>query len=164
MRRQPEVRSYDYVNHAYEAVRDALRDRSAEIFQEATNAATSRAKDVASALRVNLGSIEIATRIRIKAAELEELPGSITAPATSKLDIEWESAKAPHLFPFMRATLAVYPLSATETQLELYGTYDPPMGALGDVMNAVVGRRVAEASVHRFVLEVADYLRRTLSG
>jgi hypothetical protein len=30
-------------------------------------------------------------------------------------------------------------------------------------MNAIVGHRIAEASVHRFIADVAEYLRRTLA-
>jgi hypothetical protein len=31
-------------------------------------------------------------------------------------------------------------------------------------MNAIVGHRIAEVSVHRFVSDVAGYLRHTLAG
>jgi len=68
----------------------------------------------------------------------------------------------PHLFPFMKADLAVYPLTSTETQLDFSGVYEPPLGPLGKAMNAIVGYRIAEVSVHRFVNDVAGYLRRTL--
>jgi len=159
-----EVRVYDYVNHPYEQVRDALKEGALEIFRSATSSASSRAGEVASALKVRFGSIEIATKIRIKAAEMEELPGTTTHPESMKLDIEWEAAEAKRFFPLMRATLAVYPHTPTETQLELYGSYDPPMGPLGDVVNKMIGRRVAEACVHRFIEEIAVYLRKTLAG
>lgn len=59
----------------------------------------------------------------------------------------------------MRATLAIYPLTASETQLEFFGSYEPPLGRVGDAINAVIGHRIAEASVQRFVEEVACYLR-----
>ena len=68
----------------------------------------------------------------------------------------------PRLFPFMKAELAIYPLTSTETQLDFSGAYEPPLGALGKAMNAVAGHRLAEASVHRFVNDVAGYLRTTL--
>jgi hypothetical protein len=62
----------------------------------------------------------------------------------------------------MHAELSVYPLTATETQLDFSGDYEPPFGILGNAVNAIVGHRIAEASVHRFVTEVAEYLRSTL--
>jgi len=53
-------------------------------------------------------------------------------------------------------------LTATETQLDFRGVYEPPFGAVGKVMNAVAGHRIAEVSVHRFINDVAGYLRHTL--
>jgi hypothetical protein len=72
------------------------------------------------------------------------------------------SGQMPRLFPFMRAELAIYPLTSTETQLDFRGVYEPPLGALGKAVNAVIGHRIAEASVHRFVSDIAEYLRQTL--
>lgn len=68
----------------------------------------------------------------------------------------------PSLFPFMKAELSIYPLTATETQLDFLGVYEPPLGALGKALNAIVGHRIAEASVHRFVSDVAGYLRQSI--
>ena len=81
----------------------------------------------------------------------------------NRLMLEWEAAKSPHLFPFMRAELSIYPLTATETQLDFSGYYNPPFGPLGNVINTLVGHRIAEVSVHRFVTDVAGYLRTTLA-
>ena len=63
----------------------------------------------------------------------------------------------------MQAELSIYPLTASETQLDFRGQYEPPLGVLGSAIDAAVGHRIAEAAVHRFVGDVADYLRRTLS-
>ncbi len=56
----------------------------------------------------------------------------------------------------------IYPITATETQLDFNGLYEPPLGPLGKAVNAIIGHRIAEASVHRFVSDVAGYLRKTL--
>ena len=53
--------------------------------------------------------------------------------------------------------------AATETQLDFLGRYDPPLGIVGDAMDALVGRRIAEASVHRFIGDVARYLREEIA-
>jgi hypothetical protein len=63
----------------------------------------------------------------------------------------------------MNAELSIYPLTAKETQLDFLGTYDPPLGVLGDALDAIVGHRIGEASVHRFIQNVATYLRSELS-
>jgi len=158
-----EIRCFDYVNHPYRQVRDALTRDPQEIFNAATSAAASRAQKVASQLRVNIGGIEVGTEIAISVKEIEEQPGGAMKQPLTRLELEWEAEKRPGLFPFMRAELSIYPLTATETQLDLRGRYDPPLGLLGDAVDAVAGRRIADASVHRFLNDVADYLRRTLT-
>jgi hypothetical protein len=75
------------------------------------------------------------------------------------LPITWQSAANPSLFPRLKAELLVYPLSGHETQLELEGTYDPPLGILGDAIDAMVGHRIAEASVLHFLRDVAARLQ-----
>ena len=81
---------------------------------------------------------------------------------TTRLQLEWEAARMAHLFPLMKADLSIYPITATETQLDFIGVYEPPLGPLGKAVNAMVGHRIAEVSVHRFVSDVAGYLRKTL--
>lgn len=155
-----EVRSFDYVNHPYDRVRDALREDALDVFRSATRAAATRAQSVASALRVNLGGIEVSTEIEIAVKGIEE-GGTRSAP-TTRILLEWQAAQRANLFPLMNAQLAVYPLTANETQLDFSGSYDPPLGALGSAIDAVAGYRIAEASVHRFVSDVAQHLRERL--
>lgn len=155
---------YDYVNHPYQAVRDKLSADAAEVFRRATKTAAMRAKTVASELHVNVGGIEIGTDIEIAVKTIEEEPKKALSSPVTRLELEWKAARMPGLFPFMKAELAVYPLTATETQLYLSGNYQPPLGALGSLIDSVVGHRIAEASVHQFITDVAVYLRKELAG
>jgi len=157
-----EIRCYDYVNHPYEQVRDKLSKDALAVFQSATKAAASRAENVASALRVSIGSIVVGTDIHISVKKLEEKSHETMAVPTTRLELEWEAASMPSLFPLMKAELAIYPLTTTETQLDFCGLYEPPLGAVGKAMNAVAGHRIAEAAVHQFVVDVAGYLREHL--
>ena len=158
-----EIRSYDYVNRPYERVRDALRQNALTVFQSATTAAASRAQSVAAELRVDFGGIGVKTDINISVKNVEEKIIDPTSTPTTRLLLEWEAATMPRLFPLMKGELAVYPLTATETQLDFSGIYEPPFGAVGKTMNAIIGHRIAEVSVHRFVSDVAGYLRRALA-
>ncbi len=157
-----EVRCYDYVNHPYAQVRDVLSKDAPAIFQSATKAATSRARSIASELRVDISGISVEADIIIAVKKIEEQTSETASPVT-RLQLEWQAAKMPSLFPLMKAELSVYPLTASETQLDFSGVYEPPFGALGKAMNAMVGYRIAEGSVHRFVNDVAGYLRQALS-
>jgi hypothetical protein len=162
MSKGPEIHCYDYVNHPYEQVRIALTKDAPLVFQSATKAAASRAQSVASELRIDLGGIAIETDIRISVTNIEVKERQGMSEPVTRLQLEWEAARMARLFPLMKAELSIYPLTGTETQLDFQGLYEPPLGQLGKAMNAVAGHRIAEASVHRFVSDVADYLRRTL--
>jgi hypothetical protein len=162
MSKGPEIRCYDYVNRPYEQVRKALIKDALAVFQSATKAAASRARSVASELRVEVAGIGVEADIIISVTQIEEKEaGGVDGPVT-RLQLEWQAAKMPSLFPLMKAELSIYPLTATETQIDFSGLYEPPLGALGRAANAIAGHRIAEVSVHRFVSDVAEYLRQTL--
>lgn len=157
-----EIRCFDYVNHPYERVRDALMQNALTVFQSATNAAAARAQSVAPELHVDFGGIGVTTEIKINVQGVEEKAAAGSTPAT-RLLLQWEAASMPRLFPLMNGELSVYPLTSTETQLDFSGLYEPPFGALGKTMNAIVLHRIAEVSVHRFITDVAGYLRHALA-
>ncbi len=157
-----EIRCFDYVNHPYERVRDALKQNALTVFQSATNAAAARAQSVAPELHVDFGGIGVTTEIKINVQGVEETAAAGSTPAT-RLLLQWEAASMPRLFPLMNGELSVYPLTSTETQLDFSGLYEPPFGALGKTMNAIVLHRIAEVSVHRFITDVAGYLRHALA-
>jgi len=158
-----EIRCYDYVNHPYQRVRDVLKQNAFAVFQSATKTAASRAESVAAELHVDFGGIGVKSDIKISVKGVEENAGDTISAPTTELLLEWEAATAPRLFPLMKGKLAVYPLTKTETQLDFHGVYAPPFGAVGKTMNAIAGHRIAEASVHRFIDEVAGYLRQALA-
>jgi hypothetical protein len=157
------IRCYDYVNHPYERVCDALKQNALMVFQSATKTAASRAQSVAAELRMDFAGIGVNTDIKIDVKSVDEKDGGSALVPTTRLTLEWEAAKMPRLFPLMKGELFVYPLTATETQLDFSGVYKPPFGTVGKTMNAIVGHRIAEVSVHRFVSDVAGYLRQALS-
>jgi hypothetical protein len=159
-----EIRCYDYVNHPYERVRDALKQNALTVFQSATKTAASRAQSVAAELHVDFGGIGVKSDVKIVLKSVEESAPDPTSNPTTTLRLEWEAATMPDLFPLMNGALSIYPLTSTETQLDFFGVYKPPFGAVGKTMNAIVGHRIAEASVHRFVNDVAGYLRQTLAN
>jgi len=157
------IHFYDYVNHPYKKVREALRLNTLAVFQNATKTAAKRAKDVSSELYMNIGGIEVGTDISLSVTGFESKPKEINSPPKTIIKIEWAATKRPGLFPVMKAELAIYPLTATETQLDLSGNYEVPLGKLGEALDSVVGHRIVEVSVHRFINDVAAYLRVELS-
>lgn len=160
-----ELHSYEYVNHAYESVKSALTADPIGLFQRSTNAAVGRATDVAAQLRVSLGALEIGTGVAIQVSSVDDAGThpALNVPVT-RVRLAWKAAQASSLFPAMEAELSIYPLSSSETQLDLRGQYQPPLGAVGGAVDAVLMHRVAEASVHRFLRDVCEQLKEELGG
>jgi hypothetical protein len=156
------IHKYDYVNQPYAQVRDALTRDALAVFRAATKSASTRAHDVAAALRVQVAGLAIEKDIVITVKRVDEQRSPALETMVTTIELEWAAAQAPRLFPLMRAELKVYALTATETQLDLDGQYEPPLGPLGKVLDAMLGHRIAEASVHQFLTDVAEYMRRTL--
>ena len=154
----PSVRCYDYVNQPYPRVRDALMANPHYVFRHATSAATAHA----ARLHVHVGVLDIGADVEIEITGVEQ-DIAYNEPAT-RLKLEWKAVNNPQMFPSMSATLTVFPLSPTETQLELAGIYDPPLGKVGEALDAAVGHRFASAAVIKFVQEVAGWLREELAA
>jgi hypothetical protein len=158
-----ELHAYDYVNAPYATVREAvLRDAKA-IFQRATASAASRAGDLGATLRVDVGPLQVGVDVAI---ELKGHRDEVTAlgEKSTHIEIAWEAKRAAGLFPSMNGTLSILPLGARETQLDFHARYQPPLGVVGDALDAVAGRRIAEASLRRFIEDVCARLRQELAA
>lgn len=156
-------RSYDYVNQPVARVLEVMRRDSAGVFARATHAAAERERAIGLQLHLRIAGVELSTDVRVEVGAPEAPSGTTPGHASASFSLTWSSATSPSLFPHMRGTLRVYPLSSHETQLEFEGTYDPPLGLFGDAFDAVVGHRIAEACVLRFVTDVAAQLRLELA-
>jgi hypothetical protein len=157
-----EIRYFDYVNGGYEQVRDALQANALGVCHAATKTTAAPGAASAATLHVGARGFEIGTDVDITFTKVEERPATHRSPESTTFTFEWQAAAYSWLFPHMRAELAVYPVSATYTQLELVGRYDPPLGPVGAAVDALIGRRVADACVDRFLSDVAGHLRATL--
>lgn len=161
MTRRHELRCFDYVNHPYGQVKRALSDNALSIFERATRSTANRAHDAGAELRVRIGAVEIAADITIEVTAVARARSPANQPAT-RIDLTWKSRRSPGLFPAMTGSLWAYALSPRETQLELTGSYDPPLGLLGDAIDVIALHRIAEESVRRFITDLASYLRAEL--
>ncbi len=158
MKNSREVRAYEYVNRPYERVSEALKLDAVGVFQRATASATARARALASTIRASVGPLEVGADVAVRVISVEEDRGAPLGPRT-RLRIGWHASQHAGLFPTMEATLDVYPLAPEETQVDFHGEYRPPLGAVGAAIDAVIGHRIAEAAIHRFVAEIAERLR-----
>lgn len=70
-----------------------------------------------------------------------------------------EATGFPGLFPILDAHLEIAPLGSSMTQLTLWGSCDPPLGALGRGIDRVLLHHLAEATVRALLTRVVDALR-----
>ena len=156
------VQVYHYVNRSYEDVANLLRSRALPLMQQATTSASARGASLAASLRVGVGGIELATEVKLTVRKASE---GVAQPASRPaviVDLAWEALHNPGLFPTMLAQVEASPLTPTETQLEIRGEYSPPLGMLGAAIDAAVGHRIAEASVHHFLMDIVAQIQREL--
>jgi hypothetical protein len=156
------LRCYEYVNRPYEEVRKLLHRRAPDLFQRATTSASARADALAASLRVSVAGVELGVDVRIHVRSIRDEEWTAGLSPITRVSLGWEAARAPALFPSMSAELSAWPLSSAETQLEIEGDYRPPLGAVGKAIDAVALHRIAEASVHRFLEDVVEQLRKEL--
>lgn len=158
------LRCYDYVNQPFDRVQAALRGGVPGVFSRATTNAAAREHVLGVQLHVRVALFDIATDVRVEVGAIEDTKSSQWGYDVTIFPITWSAVATPSLFPRMKAKLLVYPLSRFETQLEFEGTYDPPLGLLGDAFDSIVGHRIAEASTLHFLREVATLLRSELAA
>ena len=161
MREPRELHCYQYVTVPYEKVREALKGDAIGIFQRATSGAAARARELVATLRVGVGPLEIGAGVDIVIRGIQEKTSAL-GDRTTEVELGWTAASATALFPSMEATLSIYALSAHETQIDLHGRYRPPMGIVGNALDSLVGHRVAQASVLRFVQDIATRINSEL--
>ena len=71
------------------------------------------------------------------------------------LSLRWETAgPGGGLFPVLDADITLTPAGESATALSLAGSYRPPLGKLGAILDRVVLRRVATATIQGFVERV----------
>lgn len=156
------LRCYQYVNRPYEDVRRLLHRRPMDVFQRATTSAVDRANALAASLHAGIAGFDVGVAVSIHVHGIRDEEGVAGMSPVTRITLGWEALRAAALFPVMKAELSLWPLTSTETQLEIEGAYRPPLGAVGNAIDAAIGHRVADATVHRFLDEVVEQIRREL--
>lgn len=151
-----------YVGQPYDAVRNLLQTRGGELLQRATMAAGDRTQGLIARLRVGAGGLEVGVDVRVEVTKQPTEPAVAGLPEVSHMGLSWKAAQGQSLFPSMRGDLSVTALTFGDTRIAFEGVYTPPFKGVGKALDALIGHRIAEASVHRFVLDVVEQIRREL--
>ena len=73
------------------------------------------------------------------------------------IPVSWSDAHG-GAFPRFTGIIEVSPLSRHEVQLAILGRYSAPLGPLGAMFDAAVGRTIAERTIQHFVDDLAREL------
>lgn len=107
------------------------------------------------ALRTSLGigrGSRLAKQVRVMVADALSKENRVVLP------IRVEAVGPAALFPRLDVDLEAVPVGATMTQLTLRGTYTPPLGQLGALVDRAILHRLAQAIIKNFVEQVAESL------
>ena len=87
-----------------------------------------------------------------------DLRTPVRGTSLTTLPLEWWATGTPALFPKMEAELTVADVGGSLTQVQFQGTYQPPLGSVGRMLDRAVLHRFAEVSVKDFVDTVIGLL------
>ena len=146
---------YDYVDRTASDIRAMIESHALDVFQTATDRAVEETGRFRSRLHVDIAGFEIGRQVEIELGKADDRGYAVCIP------IKWRAKDQAGLFPAMHADLEIVALGDNPplTQIGLMGRYRPPAGLLGAAGDALLMHRVAEASVRRFVTELASRLR-----
>ena len=152
---------YAYVEARFDFVTRLLAEDTVGVLQTATDDAVEQAGVLSRSLQVDVGGFEVTRNATIEVGRFE--PREVTR---SVVPLRWHASSGRLLFPQLAADLEVSAVSFDPplTQLTLDGSYEPPLGVLGAGADRLLLHRLAQATVHRFIHEVADQLRRQVEA
>lgn len=142
------VHDYTYVEIPAGVVRARLVEGShAWIDSLATHAASA-----GDALRIRLGPHGtdgvVTKRIAV------QLGSPVTRGAATLIPLMWHATGARALFPVFNGDIEIAAIGDSETQLSIWGYYDPPLGPIGEALDRFGLHRVAQASERAFLVDL----------
>jgi hypothetical protein len=151
-----------YVDRPYETVRNLLQARGAELLQRATMSAGDTTQGLIARLRVGVAGLEVGVEVCVQLTTQPTEPAVAGLPEVSHLGVSWKAAHGEALFPSMKGDFSATSLTFGDTRVAFEGVYTPPFRGVGKALDALIGHRIAEAAVQRFVLDVVEQIRREL--
>ncbi len=145
------VKYYTHVERSFSELLPAFTPRDLPLAERASDAYRD-----AERLTMRLA----ADRSGALAREIElEIWDRSSGPDQVVLALSWTASTSAALFPRMDADLALQSLGPELTQLSFEGSYEPPLGIPGAILDRWVLHRVAEACVKNFVDGIARDLQ-----
>jgi len=147
--------AYAYAEVPFDDAIALLAQDPEGLLQTATDVSAAHGRDLLANLNFDIAGFEVGRDIVIELGEYD--PVEITRAV---IPLTWRAAKGHVLFPTVDARLEIAALSFNPplVQVSLVGSYRPPMGTVGLLLDRLVDARLAEAVLHRFIHELASRL------
>lgn len=108
--------------------------------------------------RIGLSAGPLTKEVVLELGEPTRGSESVTYP------VSWRATGAATLFPTMDAEIVLAPMGAESTHLTFQGRYQPPLAAVGYLLDRAALHRVAEATVKYLVDGLTQGVIETTSG
>lgn len=103
-------------------------------------------------LRVSVGGTELTRKVR------SELGPLVSEEHRAHLALNWHADEHPEWFPELDAELRFRPVGDDATEVQLAGSYEPPLGVVGALGDRLIGHHLAESSLQEFLAGVTRRL------
>ncbi|MFT7598926.1 MAG: hypothetical protein ACI8TP_001851 [Acidimicrobiales bacterium] len=136
----------------YGAIADLLEANPAAIMAAAAEQAVAAANEVVVHVEGKWAWFDLNEDVRAELGQLDR------GAAMARLPISWGADKHKRLLPSLKGNLSVMSLSAKHSEISFTALYAPPLGLFGGVEDFLLGRRILEQVIGRFLDEVVAHL------
>jgi hypothetical protein len=130
---------------APELVEAALADRPVDWLAALATEAEDHGRHLLMAVGAGHGPARLGKRVTI------ELGQPVRLPARTRVPLRWAATGPSAMFPALDGDLEIGAIGPATTQLALSASYEPPLGALGELVDRALLHRLAEATVKDFL-------------
>src|SRR5579862_5083096 len=148
------IEDFVQINRDFDAIRAQVRADPRGLIVTSAGAAYRHGERVSLRLTPLRGLQRLGKSIDVDLAEPYEHEDRLVLP------MHWRAPGATRLFPHLDGDLEFAPLGAKTSQITLMGSYDPPLGFIGERADILLLHRIAEASIRSFLVRVSRNLER----
>lgn len=146
---------YEYANVPFDFAHQVLLERPQLLVDAGLDGALKRGEEVATNLVADLGSLHLEREVTVAFGDFWMPQG---AGRVCYRQLTWRASESKGLFPAMEAELEAFELADAQIQLSLIGSYRPPGGVLGGMVDALVMQKVADAALHELLQRAVESL------
>lgn len=133
-------------------------ERAGPVLEEYMDRRRGSNGEIAVSLRLDLAAFGIGGDLAIKHGVLMRFVPVEPKDGSISYTVEWAPAPAGP-YPRFSGTMRLLPATdSRQSVLDVTGTYEPPLGALGAAFDAMLGNRIAAATLRAFAHDLASQI------